>query len=424
MVGDLSRIITPPYDVISLDEQAAFYERDPYNIIRIEYGRDLPDDRSHGSDKYSRAASTLEDWTRRGILVREERSAFYLTEHRFPHEDGTRSYWGLMAAVRVEDFATGQIRPTEVIMKGPAADRLQLLRACRANISPIMGIFNSDKDDVLSFFPGLDPAAPAVSATDDWGVVFNLHVVTDEADIGGVVEFFARTPVYIADGHHRYTTALAFRDEQAAGQKDPPADFLLMTLISSSDPGLMLFPTHRMIRGTGPDKMAGLRRRLDEYFHIRELPFVSRDRAENLKRWTASLAEASVTGPALGFYGLEPGKYLLMVPRDSESLRRMLTRDEPEAWRNLDVSLLHGVVLPELMGIGNGEDEKEDIAYSPDGLAILDKVDSGEAQMGIFLNPVPVSSVIDVADAGVRMPPKSTYFYPKTPAGLVLNPLY
>jgi len=421
-VGNLSSAISPPYDVINPEQQKAYYDTNPHNIIRLELGMEFPDDKPQ-NNRYTRAAQTLEEWIREDVLVREERPAFYLLEHRFQQNNEYSSYWGLLAAVRLEDFETGDIRPTEIIMKGPAEDRLQLLRSCRANLSPIMAVFKQDEGNLLSLFPEVDPANPTATATDADGVILNLHVITDENRIQMITDFFAGTPLYIADGHHRYTTALAYSHEKSS-TADEPANFMMISLISASDPGLTLFPTHRVIRGLDSGILGKLRGRLEEHFYFQELSPVSSSMAENALKWNAALASASAGATAFGLYGLSDNKYLILTPHKLDSLRAMLPQEQPAIWRNLDVSMLRYVIIRGILGIDDVEKEKAHLSFSPDDLEILQDVQNKKVQLGIFLNPVSVSDVLGIADAGVRMPPKSTYFYPKTPAGLVMNPLF
>ncbi|MBM3133133.1 MAG: DUF1015 domain-containing protein, partial [Chloroflexi bacterium] len=409
-VRSLSSVITPPYDVIIPKEQNAFHARDPLNIIRLEFGKEAPGDRA-GNDKYTRAARTFHEWIQGGILVREKLPAFYLVEHRFPSSGGYKSYWGLIAAVRLEPFETGHIRPTEIIMKGPAADRMNLLRACSANFSPIMGIFDGIGGSLLSLFPDINPGKPALTASDDAGVIFNVWVITGENSARKTSEFFARRTLYIADGHHRYTTALAFRDERMAEGKSgsEAVNYLMMTLISSRDPGLTLLPTHRLVKGLNPGQLTQLEEGLRRLFDVKALA------SGNPTQLKTALSESGKKGPAFGLYGLQGKSYLLLSPRDLPALREMLPRDKPPAWTELDVTLLHGVIMEHVLGLKNPEDLKEHLEYSPSEGELVSRIDGGSAQLAFFLNPVPVSSVIAVADAGVRMPPKSTYFYPKTP---------
>ena len=423
-IRELSLVITPPYDVITEQQQHAYYERNPYNLIRLEMGKEFPDDNPENS-RYTRAAQTFAEWIREGILVREERPAFYLMEHRFAHRGSERSYWGLIAAVRLEEFDTGTIRATEITMDAPIEDRLNLLHACGVNLSSIMGAFVQEEGDLLTLLPDLDLTKPNTSGTDDFGVTFNLWVIDEANTVRELTEFFTNKPIYIADGHHRYTTALTYRKEQIelGADSDDPCNFVMMALISSNDRGLTMLPTHRIVNGLQPEQLLKLKERLPEYFQIQKLAEPANS-DEKIQFWMDALAEAGKDGTAFGIYGLETGKYFLLIPHDVSAIHNMLPVEHPLSWRKLDVSLLHGILIHGILGLDTLEKQKECLEYSPDDKFAFWKVEEGEAQLAVFLNAAPISSVMAVADAGDRMPQKSTYFYPKTAAGLVMNPLF
>ncbi len=422
--GDLSSVITPPYDIISSRQQHAYYEKSPYSMIRLELGKQFPDDTPQ-NNRYTRTAQTLEEWIHSRILLREERPAFYLMEHRFFHKGSYKSYWGLTGIVRLEEFDAGQIRATEITMASPIEDRLKLLNSCRTNFSPLMGAFIQEQGDLLTLIPNIDQQNPDVTGTDDSGIVFNLWVVDDDETVKRITHLLADRNIYIADGHHRYTTSLTYRKEQSdldVNSADP-RNFVMMTLISSNDRGLIMLPTHRLIKDLGPEQLDRLESKLPEYFRIEELPDSSGSEGD-LQKWMDSLTEAGKEGAAFGLYGLRSGKCLLLTPHDVSSLYEMLPSNKPLVWRKLDVSLLHAIVIQEILGLDTPEKQKECLQYSPDEAEVIRKVDNGAGQLAILLNPAPISSVMAVADAGDRMPQKSTYFYPKTPAGLVMNPLF
>ncbi len=238
VIEDLSSVITPPYDVISPDQQNGYYQKTPYNFIRIEFGKEYPED-TQQHNKYTRAADTLTEWMQGGVLIWEELPAFYLVEQCFPHLDSYRSCWGLTAAVRLEELGAGRILPTERTMGAPIQDRLSLLRACRANLSPIMGVFEHEDGDLLSLFPDIADGTPSATAVDDFGVTFNVWVVTDKQAIERVCDFFVDRQICIADGHHRYTTALAYRNEMSAcsSSGDEAYNYVMITLMSSGITG-------------------------------------------------------------------------------------------------------------------------------------------------------------------------------------------
>ncbi len=423
--GDLSSVITPPYDVISEAQQHTFYEKNSCNLIRLELGKKFPDDTDQ-DNRYTRSAATLEEWIRDDVLVREGRPAYYLMEHRFLHQGNEKSYWALLVTVRLEEFDAGMIRATEITMGGPVEDRLNLLRACSVNLSPTMGAFIQKEGNLLTLLPDIDPAKPDMSATDDSGVTYNLWVVNDEIKVKELIEFFADKLIYIADGHHRYTTALSYQKEQQGldFKSEDSRNFVMMALISSNDDGLIMLPTHRLVRGLKQEQLMGLKESLAEFFEIRELESSSSNAYANLHQWMEALTEAGKSGTVFGIYGLEAGKYLLLTPHNLSALLHMLPMEHPLEWRKLDVSLLHGIVLQGILGMDTPEKQKEYLEYSPDNEMVFQQVETGAAQLAIFLNPAPISNVMAVADANDRMPQKSTYFYPKTTAGMVMNPLF
>ncbi len=423
-IGDLAPVICPPYDVISPEQQRLYHDRSQYNVIRLEFGQDPAADCLE-KDKYSRAASTMESWLRASILIREDTPVFYLVEHRFPFQDSLKSRFSLLARIRLEDLNDGQIRPHEMTMRGPAIDRFRLLQACRANFSPIMGLFRHQGRGVQVLFGHLD--SPALSAMDDNGVAYHLWVISDERSTARVSQFFADKTIYIADGHHRYETALAYQRDQRSSQSSYTGEegfnFVMMTLTDAEDPNLVMFPTHRLVRGLHGERMAELNERLSTYFSQELLP-PSNSPAETVARWLDILEKRGKRGTTIGLYGRHGRQLCLLKPREGAALRESMLLDWPSPVGDLDVTLLHRVILPRILGIDSAEKEESLVEYTRDGLEALSGVDSGVYQLAFLLNPIPISSVLAVADVGFRVPPKTTYFYPKTPAGLVINPLW
>lgn len=427
LVSDLSAVITPPYDVISPEERNLYYRKSPYNIIRLEYGEAQQEDTAD-NNKYTRAAATLDAWLKERALVRENRPAFYIVEHRFAYQDTIKNRLGLLARVRLEELNNqGHIRPHEKTTKEPAVDRLNLLRACRANISPIMGLLRSKKGEMVKLLRGLIKREPDLIANDSYGVTYNLRVITDETATGKISQFFADKVIYIADGHHRYETALRYRDEQRAASTsysgDKPFNFVMMSLMDSHDPNLVMLPTHRLVRGLELQRIAQLERALSPYFTADSLlpPFPTR--SETIQSWLRTMETEGKHGTVIGLYGTHEKKLCLFrLKRDAE-LHRAIAPEELNLWRKLDVLLLQRIVLQEALGLDSLEKEVKHLEYTRDAIEAVAQVDAGACQIAFFLNPNRVSSVLDAADTGKRLPQKSTYFYPKTPAGLVINPI-
>ena len=426
-IGDLSSVICPPYDVISAEEQRLYHDRSSYNVISLEFGLERPTD-SAESNKYTRAAMTLEGWLRDSILIREQHPAFYLVEHRFRHQNTVRNRFSLIACIRLEDWSTGQIRPHEMTMRGPAIDRLRLLQSCRANFSSIMGIFRHGGEEIQSMFSEVAKDRPRFSATDDHGVTHNVWVVTEDEKIVQLSNFFADKSIYIADGHHRYETALVYqkhvRSTRSSYTGQEAFNFVMMSLTDSEDPDLIMFPTHRLVRGVRMEKMAKLEQELSAYFHVAELLPPLTTTIETAERWLSVLGERGQKRKTFGLYGLHGRHLCLVEAREERAPEQTMPGDWPRPVKDLDVSLLHWVVLRRILGIDSTQKEESCLRYTRDALEALSGVDSGEWQLAFFLNPAPVSSVLAVADARARMPQKSTYFYPKTAVGLVINPLW
>lgn len=427
LVPDLSAVITPPYDVISPEERLSYYRKSPYNIIRLEFGEAQQGDTAD-NNKYTRATAILDAWLKEKALVRENRPAFYIVEHRFAYQDTIKNRLGLLARVRLEELNNqGQIRPHEKTTKEPAVDRLNLLRACRANISPIMGLLRSKKGEMVKLLRGLIKREPDLAATDSYGVTYNLRVITDETATNKITRFFADKVIYIADGHHRYETALRYRDEQRAANPsysaDEPFNFVMMSLMDSHDPGLVMLPTHRLVRGLEPHSIAQLEEALSSYFTADSLLPPLPTRSETIQSWLRTMESEGKHGTVIGLYGTHEKKLcLLRLKRDAE-LQKMMPSEELSLWRKLDVSLLQRIVLQGALGLDSLEKEVKHLEYTRDAIEAVAQVDAGACQLAFFLNPTRVSSVLDAADTGRRLPQKSTYFYPKTPAGLVINPV-
>jgi uncharacterized protein (DUF1015 family) len=291
-----------------------------------------------------------------------------------------------------------------------------------------MGIFRHEGEEIQSLFGEMAKDRPRFSATDVHGVTHNVWVVTEAEKIAHISEFFADKSIYIADGHHRYETALVYqkhvRSTRSPYTGQEAFNFVMMSLTDSEDPDLIMFPTHRLVRGVKRERMAKLEQELSAYFHVAELLPPLTTTAETVEGWLSVLGERGQKRKTFGLYGLH-GRHLCLVEvLEKRDLEQAMPVDWPGPVKDLDVSLLHWVVLRRILGIDSVKREESYLQYTRDALEALSGVDSGEWQLAFFLNPAPVSSVLAVADARARMPQKSTYFYPKMAAGLVINPLW
>jgi uncharacterized protein (DUF1015 family) len=400
-VGSLEAVIAPPYDVIDAEMRRELVARSPFNVVEI----DLPE-APGGGDPYEHAAETLEAWTLEGILTADREPAIWALTQEYPAPDGAaRTRHGLLARVRITEYGPGLIRPHERTQPGPKEDRLRLTEATRHNLSPILSLYPGDAWQHVA--PALDADAWA-EATDADGTTNRVWRNPDPAVHEGVASALADAELLIADGHHRYETARTYAD--AIGG-DGPHRYVLMCLVSLEDPGLTVFPTHRVLTGLDSSQREALRVGLEEVFETEEVP---------LERIDPTGADG------LGVFGYldaerEGGVRLRL--RDREPLDRALA-DRPDSYRQLDVVILETLVLRGILGMRKEHiAARRGIGYATSADAVRAAIESDQADCAFLLRPTPVEQVRAVAAAGETMPPKSTYFFPKVPTGIVFNPL-
>lgn len=421
-VGDPAAVLAPPYDIISAQEQHALYRRSPFNIVRLEYGEQHDADTS-GDNRYTRAAATLDEWLRSGVLVRDGQPSLYVYRQAFSHEGRRLERTALFARVRLEDWSSGTVRPHEHTMAAPKKDRLQLLRQCRVNTSPVFALYRDPERAISALLDDAGGGEPLVDTTDAAGQRHRLTAIREPHIIQAVTAHFRDRPVYVADGHHRYETSLAYRDERRAAAEawsgEEGENFLLMALTAAEDPGLAVRAIHRLANPPSPP--ADLTKRLTRFFRVEDGTMDGQDTAS-----IASLiAERAGTGAqAFALLGPGPGRLLLLTLDKRDEALRLMPASASTAWRSLDVAMLHYVVFGDVFGIGPEAREQEGaVTYCDDADEVLRAVESGRFRVGALLNPTPVEQILAVADAGERMPHKSTYFHPKLATGLVMNPL-
>ncbi len=410
-VGSLDAVAAPPYDVIDAAGRARLLERSPFNAVAIDLPKafDPADPASDPEgDPYEEAARTIDGWRATGALVEDAEPTIWALIQDYTAPDGSsHSRHGILARVRVEDYESGGIRPHERTHPGPLQDRLELTRATGYNLSPIFSLSTEDA------WPLVEPALedePWGEATDESGTVNRVWRVTDAAVHAAVGERLAGAELLIADGHHRYETARAFRDEIGG---EGPHDYTLMALTGLDDPGLTVFPTHRLLSGFAddPERQRRLGSGLRELFEVTE---VGRD----------GLDPAGEEG--VGVFGLyddfhKQGFRLRL--KDAAELDRRLA-GKPEAYRRLDSAILETLVLKGLAGMNDEDiDARRGLEYAksvPDALAM---VEGGAFDVALIQRPVPIEQVKAVAETDENMPPKSTYFFPKVMTGIAFNPV-
>lgn len=411
-VPDLSRVVAPPYDVIDATFQRVLHDRHPHNVIRLELGLDEPGD-GPSRNRYTRAAAWLRDWLAGGVLQRDREPAIYpyMIDYRSPLDPAgapPKTLKGFFSTVELEEFGTGKIYPHENTRAAAKTDRLNLLEACRANFSAIFSLFSDPRGTVIQLLDkSVNADRPRVEFTDDDGFRQRLWAITDRAVLSEIVASMKAAPLFIADGHHRYETALAYRRSrrERAGTTHglQPYDAVLMLFASLEDPGLTVLPTHRVLTTPVPPPQA-LMRLLGEVCDIEQIA-----PAQFLPTLRRRGQAAPVFGMALRG---APSPLLLTVKRDHRPPASASERDK------LDVSLLQTLIMNTLCPT---ESEQHAVIYTKDDQEALDLVAQGKATAALLLNPTKVSEVRAVAAAGERMPHKSTYFFPKPLTGLVMN---
>lgn len=417
--AELDRLVSPPYDVIGPAEQAELLAASEHNVVRLELP---PDEPEQPGSRYRSAAQRLQEWRRDGVLRPDARAAYYLAETEYTYANATVRRRDLLASVAVEPWSDRVVLPHEHTMPAPKADRLELLRATHLNASSIWLLAREQPAELDRAWEAADKQAPAVEFT--WrGERHRLWIVEDAGVVGALqAAFTSGAPLYIADGHHRYETSLAFKAE--AGAQLPGAGAILASVTWAEDPGLLVLPTHRLLSGLDPGlSLEELEALWGEVFHVEYYPVWEGAPAEQIDAFMEQLASSGRLGPCFGMYGLgQLDLFGILQLRGRKPPPNALPAERSDAWKSLDVSLLHALLVDPLIH-ETGRGREQVLRYTRDPHEAVSEVRAGRASVALFLNPTPVNSVLAVADAGDLMPEKSTYFYPKPPAGLVMRDL-
>ncbi|MEA3253864.1 MAG: DUF1015 domain-containing protein [Chloroflexota bacterium] len=419
IVTDLSKIICPPYDVISEERRRDYYERSDYNMVRLEHplAPVASEAAQSNDDKYSRAAASFKQWLEQGILQIDDRPAFYLHDHYFTYLGERKRRRGLLARVRLRPWYSG-VYPHEETFSKAKGDRLRLMRACRASFGPLFTLYQDPQEEVGSVLSKASEhkAITKLDTRDESHVVW---AITDPELIRQISGLMTSRALYIADGHHRYETALMYQQERTRLHSELHEEYqtrafnyVMMLLVPFSDPGLVVFPVHRVIRGIAPSSLAGLEDRLREFFVLEYVPITG--------GLAGILKSKMVDGHLMGILGLKSNTLIVLRQRQGISMQGIMPEDRSGAYRDLDISLLNHLILGRMLGIS---EDSEKITYVADVDEVCQQLDKEECQIAFLLNPPQPKVIKAIADARDRMPRKSTYFYPKPPAGLVINSL-
>ncbi len=413
-IGDLSNVVSPPYDVIDPALQQKLYDLSPYNAIRVELTKDEPND-TPANNKYTRAGQTLRDWLAADAITQDTARSLYVYEQEYTIDGQAFTRRGFFARVRLEPFGSGRIFPHEQTLSGPKQDRLNLYNATNFNLSPIFGLYPDAQNEVFAKLEPLIRNAPPRVAKDHLGIINRLWVITDQSVISHVIGQMGPRPIFIADGHHRYETGLKYLEEQrAAGlvaDDEAPQNFCLMMLVSMNDPGLIILPTHRLVSGLPSVSMEQLRDILKNHFELIEEP-------DAVAAWEHVQMDGAQS--TLAFGTVTDGKWVVAKLLDPTALDG-LAPDQSAEWRGLGVSILHKLVLDLL--IKEYLEADGTCQYVHLVSEVTDAVAAKSCQLACLVPPVSMEHVEAIAGNLETMPPKSTYFYPKLLTGMVFHSL-
>jgi uncharacterized protein (DUF1015 family) len=423
-IGELSDVVTPPYDVISERRRQAFFDRHPQNVIRLVLSKEEPDD-TEQDNRYTRAGAFFRSWLGQGVLKRDTDPALYLTEMDFSNEDEARTRMGFIARVQLEDFDKGGILPHEKTFSGTKADRLRLIQASKGHFCPIFSLFSDPSEDVVGPLRSwMEDLKPDVDFREQIGYRHRLWRVKDQEVCRKVAERLADKSLFIADGHHRYETALNYRNEMVAktGVFDPAAsyNYVLMYLNSMQDPGLVMRSVHRLLCQVPQDAMNGFVDRAGEFFDVEILNGQGRDSAEVRNAFLTTIREGVDQGVMGAVVREHRALYVLRIKKGV--MERVFGEAIPGPLKQLDVTIATKLVLQKILGFDETVlDDEDSIKYTSRSTKAFEAVDTGKCDMALILNPTRLSHMEAVSRAGLIMPRKSTYFFPKVLSGLVMN---
>jgi uncharacterized protein (DUF1015 family) len=400
--GGLQDVVAPPYDVIDPEQRAELERKSPYNVVRI----DLP----QGDNPYEAAAHELAQWREQRVVTQDHEPALWALEQDYTGPDGQRrTRSGFLARVRVEDYGPGRIRPHERTHPGPKEDRLRLTRATRANLSPIFALFSDPEQAAWRALEPSTTAPPWGQATDEDGTENRLWRVADPETVATVEQSLADAELLIADGHHRYETARTYAKEIGG---EGPHRFVLMDLVALQDPGLTVFPTHRLLKDLSSDQHTALADAIRRHFDVEELAGLDQ-----------LAPEADPEHVRLGYIDANSQTPFMLTLKDQDAVDAALP-GRSGAYRHLDTAVLEALILKGALGMSDEDiDHLHQLGYARGTNEAIELVRSGTYDAAFLMAPVPIDLVRAIAAAGESMPPKSTYFFPKVPTGLVFNSL-
>jgi uncharacterized protein (DUF1015 family) len=426
-IANLELVVAPPYDVINAEQQAHYYQKHPLNIIRLILGKQEPGD-NETSNKYTRAAHFLATWQKDTTLVRVPKPAilFYVQDFKLPSGESRRRK-GFICLFKLEEFSSGVILPHERTLSKPKVDRLNLTMACRANFNPIFSLYSDPAFTVERHSDAAGEKPPYLDVTDENGVRHKLWVVDDLEVVKEIKQALHDKKVLIADGHHRYETALNYqkimREQYPGSTGAEPFNYTLMYFTNMDDAGLVILPTHRLLKNINFSATEFLDK-AQKYFDIEALPFTRETEEQVRGKVLASMKKEAKERYMVGIVTYKQNSHVLLRFKDFALLDKVIGRELPTALRHLDANILEFLVFNDLLGISCSDPRwEEHLTFVHTEREAIELIKSGACEVAFLVNPTRIEQISDVVAQGEVMPQKSTYFFPKLLSGLVVNPI-
>ncbi|MDD5382553.1 MAG: DUF1015 domain-containing protein [Candidatus Margulisbacteria bacterium] len=418
---NLSKVFTPPYDVISPQEQDGFYDIHDFNFIRLILGKEFSGDGEY-NNKYIRSAAFLDGWLRHKLLVKDQKPAFYLYEQRFKVGSKKYSRLGFIGLLRLEDMGRGKVFPHEATHSRPKLDRLQLMRTTSANLESIFSLYNDEKGKVGKILKKFMKRKPLIDVSDKDKVVHRLWKIDRKPAIAKIVKEMKDKAVFIADGHHRYEAALRFKNElklkNTKFSEEESYNHIMMYFTSMEDKGLVILPIHRVIRNLAYFDSVRFESDLGQFYTVEQYKANKKTAERTRKKLLRDMEKQGTDKHCFGLY-LGNYRYFLLTLKDEKMVEEMVEEEKPKAWKKLDTNILHFTIFDRLLAISQETEDK--VIYVKDEAEAVQLVDEKGCQAAFFLNPTKIEEIFAIASKLEKMPQKSTYFYPKLLSGLVIN---
>ena len=415
--GALGDILCPPFDEINPERREDLLARSAHNVVRLESPK--PD--SDGADIYSQSAAQLKAWLAEGVLAQDGRPAFYVMQEEYPTEAGPRQRVSAFAAVHLEEYERAIVLPHEFTRRGPKEDRLAMMEACGANFSPILAMYRDPGGVQTLLWEAIVNREPDCTAEAPGAVNYKLWLVDEPDAVGRLRGLLKSSPIYIADGHHRYETALAYRDNVRSRERvrldTQASEFVLMCLVEFDDPGMQLHSFHRALSGLSPDKLSALQEQVYGLFTVESRPLGGMN-PERMSAFLESTWSARKGKPALGLIEPEEGRLSVLSLRGNLAAGTIPHAPSSEMYQ-CEAWLLHSAVLDPVLGGSSGDQAQVD--FIPELEVLLAQIERGDCQAAFLVPPLDMSVFESLVREGQRLPPKTTYFLPKLPTGLVMN---